>query len=95
MLQNYGIFNTYVVDPEQKEIIKDIALDGLIDENVNVRNASCSALAGLLHSYFINVDEELIVTRRSNFFYLDFFPKQSLIIFGFNLISSLSPISKS
>lgn len=62
MLQNYGIFNTFLVNPSQKETIKEVIINGLVDEQLEVRLASSLALTGLIHSYFITVDDTLIVS---------------------------------
>lgn len=63
MIQYYGIFNTFIVNPNQKEIIRDLVLQGLFDPQLEVRTAASLSLTGLIHSYFFNVDDEIIVSH--------------------------------
>lgn len=60
MLQNFGIFNSFLVDHESKLRIKNLILDALRDEQLEVRISASLALTGLIHSELIQVDDELI-----------------------------------
>jgi hypothetical protein len=61
MLQNFGIFNLFLVNEEMKAAVKQIVLDSLVDEQLEVRVAASLALTGFIHSNFINADQPLIV----------------------------------
>jgi hypothetical protein len=61
MLNNFGIFNQFLVSSEKKSIIKEIIINALIDEQLEVRIAAMLALTGFIHSNFIAVDQDLIV----------------------------------
>ena len=60
MLNNFGIFNQFLVSSDQKTAVKEIILNALTDEQLEVRIAAMLALTGFIHSNFIGVDSELI-----------------------------------
>ena len=61
MLQNFSIFNLFVVSDQLRNEIKQIVVDSLCDEQLEVRILASITLSGLIHSHFIQVDSELIV----------------------------------
>jgi hypothetical protein len=63
MLNNFGIFNLFFISNEKKSLIKQILLNSLIDEQLEVRIAAMLALTGFIHSNCIQVDQELIVSK--------------------------------
>jgi hypothetical protein len=63
MLQNFGIFNSFLANDHMKSIIKEIILNSLVDEQLEVRLAACLTLTGFLHSGFLVVDQQLIVNK--------------------------------
>ena len=60
MLNNYGIFNQFLVSNEKKSFIKAMIINSLVDEQLEVRTAAMLALTGFIHSNFIDVDQDLI-----------------------------------
>lgn len=49
-----------------KSIIKEIILNSIVDEQLEVRLAACLTLTGFLHSGFLIVDQQLIVNNKKN-----------------------------
>lgn len=62
ILQNFGIFNIFLVKENIRELVKKIVVNSLIDEQLEVRIAASLALTGFIHSHFITVDNDLIVS---------------------------------
>jgi proteasome activator subunit 4 len=60
MVQNFGVFNIFLIKDEIKTRIKEIILNSLTDEQLEVRQSACLTLTGFIHSGFIHVDQELI-----------------------------------
>ncbi|CAF0770306.1 unnamed protein product [Brachionus calyciflorus] len=65
MIQNFGIFNLFLVDENSKLLIKHLILEALIDEQLEVRVSASLALTGLIHSNFIQVDDDLVSKLKS------------------------------
>ena len=64
MLQSFGIFNLFLVNDKIKSIIKEIIINSLTDEQLEVRLSACLTLTGFIHSNFFSVDDELIVINK-------------------------------
>ena len=60
MLQNFSIFNLFIVSEETRNEIKQIAIDALCDEQLEVRISASITLTGIIHSNFIQVDNDLM-----------------------------------
>lgn len=65
MLQNFGIFNLFLVENEVKLLIKNLILDSMIDEQLEVRICASLALTALIHSNFIQVDDQLVAKLKN------------------------------
>lgn len=65
MLQNFGIFNLFLVETNLKSFIKNLILDSLVDEQLEVRVCASLALTALIHSNFIQVDDQLVSTLKN------------------------------
>lgn len=61
MLQNYSAYNIYLADDELKTSIRQMIVDSLVDEQLEVRTAASLALTGFIHSNFIYPDQAFIV----------------------------------
>jgi hypothetical protein len=61
MLQNFGIFNLFLVSDKMKSTIKEILISSLTDEQLEIRLAACLTLTGFFHSGLLLVNEEMIV----------------------------------
>lgn len=61
MLQNFGIFNLFLVNDKMKSSIKEILVSSLTDDQLEIRLAACLTLSGFFHSGLLSVNEELIV----------------------------------
>lgn len=62
MLQNFSIFNLFIVNDEIKNEIKQAVVNSLCDEQLEVRISASITLTGLIHSNFIQVDQDLLVS---------------------------------
>jgi len=71
MLQNFSIFNLFVVTDEVKNEIKQVVVNSLCDEQLEVRLSASIALTGFIHSNFIQVNEDLIVNFTAIYFRFD------------------------
>ena len=61
MLQNFGIFNLFVLNDELRATIRQLIVDSLVDEQLEVRLLVSLTLTGFIHSNLIQVDQQLIV----------------------------------
>lgn len=62
IINNFGIFNQFMLPKEKKTAIKNIVLGSIVDEQLEVRIQATLALTGFIHSNFISVDQDLIVS---------------------------------
>lgn len=60
MIQAYGTFNLFLASEQIKISIKELLTNSLTDEQIEVRSMASVALSGFIHSYFVNVDNELV-----------------------------------
>jgi hypothetical protein len=61
MLQNFGIFHIFLASNQIKKDIKEIVIQFLTDEQLEVRIFASLTLTGFIHSSFINVDDSIVV----------------------------------
>lgn len=61
MLQNFGIFNLFLINDEVKKKLKTIIIDALTDEQLEVRISASLTLTGYIHSKVFEADQDLIV----------------------------------
>jgi len=61
IIQNFGIYNMFLLSIGNKKEIKKITIDLIYDEDIRVRNAACVSLTSLIHSNFVEVELKLIV----------------------------------
>jgi hypothetical protein len=61
ILKNFSIFNIFHLDDDTKLTFKQIVFDFLTDEQLEVRLSACLTLTGLIHSNFVQIDEEFLV----------------------------------
>ncbi|RMZ98656.1 proteasome activator complex subunit 4-like [Brachionus plicatilis] len=60
MVRNFSILNSFILSEEQKCQIKQILLNLIVDENLQVRQSTCLVLGSMFHADFIKVDSEII-----------------------------------
>lgn len=74
IVQNYSIFNLFLLDPEAKAHMKNIIIESICDSELKVRQSACVALTGMIHSNFVNASDELIVRTsiKIEFFYYSY-----------------------
>jgi proteasome activator subunit 4 len=65
MCQSFGIFNLFRVSATIRSRIQKIITDSLCDEQLEVRLSATIALTGFIHSNFIQVNDELLVTFKA------------------------------
>jgi hypothetical protein len=60
MIQNYGLFNLFLLNDDLKREIKQLVVDSLCEDQLEVRLLAGLALTGFIHSNLIRVDDDLI-----------------------------------
>jgi hypothetical protein len=70
ILQNFGVFNLYLISDKIKADIQDIIQTHIADEQLEIRLACSAILTGFIHSYLIEVNQDLIVCSSISFFRL-------------------------
>jgi hypothetical protein len=59
MIQNYGLFNLFLLSNDLKNDIKQLVVDSLCEDQLEVRLLAGLALTGFIHSNLIQVDDDL------------------------------------
>jgi hypothetical protein len=70
MLQNFGIFNLFLINNEIKKKLKTIIIDALTDEQLEVRISASLTFTGYIHSKVFEVDSDLIVISYIHLYHL-------------------------
>ncbi len=65
MIQNYGIFNLFLLSSDLKEKIKELIVEALCEEQLEVRLLASLTLTGFIHSSLIRVDQDLVSRLRA------------------------------
>ncbi|CAF0997060.1 unnamed protein product [Brachionus calyciflorus] len=60
MMRNFPLYNIFIFNETDKIELKEILLNLICDENLNVRLSACVTLTYLLHSNFFSIDNNLI-----------------------------------
>ena len=61
IVPNFAIFNMFLITQDAKQQLKQLAVDTLCDEQLEVRLSASVSLTSLIHADFIPVDDDLIV----------------------------------